>query len=147
MPRYIKWDEVQARYASLATIGGADEVNSASLVYAEAEIDSRLGQKFTLPFSNNNLTIKDLCIDLTYIKAANITIEERQILIDDLNMRVDDLLMGKSVMVVSSGVSIATIGDTVFSSTMNDQPIFDLGHTLDMVVSSQYLDGLENDKL
>lgn len=70
MGRYIEWDDVVDRYPELNSIGGADEFGPTYVDYAEAFVDGALSDKYTVPFSNNNMTIKDLCIDYCYWRAG-----------------------------------------------------------------------------
>lgn len=68
MGRYINWADITNRYPDATKIGGAADVSSAWIFGAEADLDSRLGSKFTVPFSPVPDVIKDLCIDLAYYR-------------------------------------------------------------------------------
>lgn len=76
MGRYIEWDDVIDRYPTLNTLGGADELSSAYIVYAEAFVDGMLADNFTIPFSNNNMTVKDLSIDYCYWRAGRFKLDD-----------------------------------------------------------------------
>lgn len=76
MGRYIEWDDVIDRYPELNSLGGSDEISSAYIVYAEAFTDGMLTSHFTPPFSNNNMVVKDLCIDYTYWRAARFKLDD-----------------------------------------------------------------------
>ena len=145
MGRYIRWNNVVGRYSSLSDIGGADDVSSNYIQYAEVEIDGRLAPKFTTPFSSNNLTVKDLCIDLVYAKAGNLNIEDYDKLMDRIDKRIERLLAGEENMMTNSGDTLQqSIGGTVWSSTQNYTPTFGHGAVEDFVVDPDLIDDEEN---
>jgi len=76
MGRYIEWDDVIDRYSTLDTLGGADELSSSYIVYSEAFVDGLLANHYTIPFSNNNMIIRDLTIDYCYWRAARFKLED-----------------------------------------------------------------------
>jgi phage gp36-like protein len=76
MGRYIDWEDVLDRYPELNTIGGADQLSSAYIVYSEAYVDGILSPNFTPPFSNNNMIVRDLCIDWAYWRAARFKLDD-----------------------------------------------------------------------
>ena len=76
MGRYIDWDNVIDRYPELNTLGGADQLSSSYIVYAEAFVDGALAPSFTPPFSSNNMIVRDLCIDWCYWRAARFKLDD-----------------------------------------------------------------------
>jgi phage gp36-like protein len=76
MGRYINWEDVIDRYQELNTLGGADQLSSAYIVYSEAYVDGILSTHFTPPFSSNNMIVRDLCIDWAYWRAARFKLED-----------------------------------------------------------------------
>ena len=76
MGRYIDWEDVIDRYPTLNTLGGADELSSSYIVYSEAFVDGVLANHYTIPFSNNNMIIRDLCIDQVYWRAARFKLDD-----------------------------------------------------------------------
>lgn len=68
MGRYIDWSLLVGRYPDAAKMGGAEAVHSAWLYGVEAEIDARLGARYTVPFSPAPDLVKDLCVDLLYAR-------------------------------------------------------------------------------
>jgi len=76
MGRYINWEDVIDRYPELNTLGGADTLSSAYIVYSEAFVDGILANHYTIPFSNNNMIIRDLSIDYTYWRAARFKFDD-----------------------------------------------------------------------
>jgi len=76
MGRYIDWNDVIDRYPTLNTLGGADELSSSYIVYSEAFVDGVLANHYTIPFSSNNMIIRDLCIDQVYWRAARFKLDD-----------------------------------------------------------------------
>jgi hypothetical protein len=76
MGRYINWEDVIDRYPELNTLGGADQLSSSYVVYAEAFVDGILSTHYTPPFSNNNMIIRDLSIDMCYWRAARFKLDD-----------------------------------------------------------------------
>lgn len=127
MGRYINWSDIIERYPSIENVGGAVEVGSVYISYVEYEIDGLLAPKFTIPFSNNNETVKDLCIDRVYAKAGNLKIEEYEKINNDVMATIDRLKTGSQLMIIN-GTSYSSvlpdIGDTIFSTTEDYNPVF-----------------------
>lgn len=143
MGRYIDWANVVGRFPSVNKYGGADQVDSGSILYAEAEVDARLSPAFTTPFSSNNLTAQDLAIDMTYLRVNPLRDEDK---LRPIQERVDKLiaalLAGEASMITASGDTIgsSTIGGvSPWSTTMDYPPTFGVGETEDMHVSSSQL--------
>ena len=122
----INWDDVTGRYPALAKSRDATEMNSSYIAYALIELEERLSGGFTTPFSSNNLTAKDLAIDLVYTKLYRTTdIEKSKVLDDIVESRIRKLLSGDSQMRLSDGTTLTNVGDTVWSTTINYNPVFD----------------------
>lgn len=69
MSRYINWQDVVNRYADAAKQGGGSEELKLSFVNgAEDEVDARLANRYTTPFTPVPGVVSDLCIDLAYFK-------------------------------------------------------------------------------
>jgi phage gp36-like protein len=69
MSRYIDWQDVANRYADSAKSGGgAEEMKLSFINDAEDEVDARLANRYTVPFTPVPGVIAGLCIDLTYYK-------------------------------------------------------------------------------
>ena len=149
MGRYINWDDVTDRYSLLAkgSYAGADEVDSAHITYAENELDALLASTFTVPFSSNNLTAKDLSIDLTYCRVGNFKLKEqkefKEMIMDKINM----LKNGDMSMITDSGDVLTTGGTTqIWSSTEDYHPVFGMGDTIQFEVDSSRIIDEENDR-
>lgn len=138
--KYINWADVVARYPGLSQVGGAEEVGSSYIGYAENQVEGMLASAYTVPFSDNNLTVKDLCIDLVYIRAGTIKAEARKELRDEFMERIERLLTGKENMVTVDGTVMYSDGGTPWSSTENYHPVFGMGDHKDFVVDSDQVD-------
>lgn len=135
--RYITWDDVVHRFVGFADVVGAVFAASHYLSYAEGYVDSRLGVKYPIPFSSNNVTIRDLTIDVVYLRSIRGKSEEYEVIMAEVNSRFGALLSGEAVMVTTSGMLASELATAAWSSTQDYHPIFStvLPHT-DMVPSS-----------
>lgn len=143
MGKYVSWDDLVARYKRVADKGGSSEVGSSFLAYAEAEIESRLGGAFTVPFSSNNVTAADLVIDLTIAKIIRFQEPKKyKVIIDEIDGRVKRLVDGTEPMVTTSGdVLFASTDGGAWSSTGSYHPVFGLeDYTLSHVSSDALQD-------
>lgn len=148
MGKYIKWDDVTNRYRMVGNGLDATQVGSSFIPYAESFIEGKLAKKFTVPFSDNNLTVKDLCIDVVYIKAGNLKLEESKELKKDINDRIAALLDEEEFMITTSGdIITASIDGTVWSNTQNYHGTFGVGETLDFTVDSSWVTDEEDERL
>lgn len=149
MGRYINWDDVTDRYRVLTkdTKDGSSEINSAFITYAERELDSLLAPAFTVPFSSNNITVKDLAIDLTYCRAGNFKFSEQKEFKEMIMETIEKLKNGEMSMITDSGDVIDTSGSTAaWSSTEDYHPIFGHGPTEHFEVDSSQVISEENDR-
>ena len=135
MGLYIDWNDIVSRYPSIAGVGGAEEVSSAHIIYAENELNGRLSPKYTVPFSSNNMTAKDLSIEISYVRIGNINTDQRSELIESIDKRIERLLSGDEDMMDDTGEIVQiSVGGTIWSSTMNYTPTFGSGDIEDFVV-------------
>jgi len=125
--RYIKWDDVVARYPDAAKKDtGAAEMDDAQIRFAESWVEGRLARKFTVPFSVNNLTVVDLMIDAAYARALRFrNVKWRDALVKDLNDRIDALLSGEASMMTTSADQVTGDVATAWSNTEAYSPAFD----------------------
>lgn len=136
--RYITWDDVVQRYGDFADMGGAVKAASHYISAAEARIDGMLGTHFSIPFSNNNATVRDLCIDATYLRAVRgLSKDEYQRIDGQITRTIKSLKMGTMVMVIGSGQIQKSDVSGAWSSTEDHHPVFGPHEPLDWLVSSQ----------
>jgi len=139
MGRYIEWNMVAGKYPLIDTIDGDSEISSVYLQKAEYELDAILGTHFTVPFSSNNETVKDLAIDLTYIKAAMGKDDRVSQISSDFYHRINMLKMGEMLMsTTSSGLLSSDVGQAVYSRDMDAEPIFNIDNPTNWGVDSGY---------
>jgi len=149
MGRYIDWDDITDRYSVLTkgNYAGSAEVDSAHIVYAENELDALLASTFTVPFSSNNLTAKDLSIDLTYCRVGNFKISERKEFKEEIMEKINMLKNGEMSMITDSGDVLTTTGTTqAWSSTEDYHPVFGLGNEIQFQADSSRIIDEENDR-
>ncbi len=109
MGRYINWEDVIDRYRELNTLGGADELSSSYIVYAEAFVDGVLANHYTVPFSNNNMIVKDLAIDYCYWRAARFKFEDATAVKSAFFDTVGLIKDGQLVMIDQAGTIIEQV--------------------------------------
>ena len=123
MGRYVEWSDVVDRYSLLDSLGGAAEVGSTYIQYCEAMVDGKLACLFTPPFSNNNLTVKDLVIDEVFLKASRTRDKTYDKVNESLMERYKGLLGGDSKMVDLAG-TILSSGTVGCQDTSGATPIY-----------------------
>lgn len=136
----ISYADVIARYPEQTVLKDATQVNCNYIPFAVAEIESRLAPRFTVPFSSNNITAKDLMIDATYLAIYRFKDPKKVEMVGKhLDDRIAKLLAGKADMIVSSGSPIVSVGGTVFGTTEDYNPVFTMMPIEDAAVDSSYV--------
>ena len=141
--RYITWDDVVNRYQLFGTIAGAVKAASHYLRYVEGELDSRLGVAYSVPFSNNNITIRDLAVDMVYLRSIRFKTDGWKELKEEIDGRIAALNSGTAIMVVDSGDIVVAgqgVATSAWSNNQDYHPVF--AATLDwtdMVPSSAHM--------
>lgn len=125
MPPLIDWKDCCARYPELASLRDATQADSGYVQYAIAELHARLASRFTVPFSDNNLTAKDLAIDLTFAKLYRFKDPEKAASVSSyVGGMIGDLIAGRASMLTTSGDVIDGIGGTAYTTTSGYHPTF-----------------------
>lgn len=125
---YATAAEFAARYTTRVT---ESDLSSHFLPFASGRLDALLGPFYTVPFSVNNLTARDLTIDLAYLLILQRSREPKESA--PLNARIRTSLRGlaegSEAMVTTSGDLLfgSGGGGLVWSNTAADTPIFALG--------------------
>lgn len=136
MSRYIDWQAVVNRYADAAKgSGGAEEMKLSFIDDAEDEVDSRLANRYTVPFTPVPGVITGLCIDLTYYK-MNIRQKGIDVLKTYIDQRFTDLTDGTMTLTVS-GTAIGA-ADRAWSTTQDFGSAFGVDATERWQVSSTW---------
>jgi hypothetical protein len=118
-------------------------LEAAYLTPAEAYIESRLAARFTVPFSSNNQTVKDLVIDRTLVNIGMFK-EKNDDLSKSIDERIKALIDGTMVMVTTSGEVAAYNLSGVINTTAEYHPVFGMGPIEDMEVDDERTDDEEN---
>ena len=142
MGRYINWDDALDRYPELNTLGGADELSSSYIVYAEAFVDSALKSHWTPPFSNNNMMVKDLTIDWTYYRAARFKLENAVEVKSGFWETVEMLKNGQLTMIDETGAEVPGVnaGAAVYSNTGSYSTSFGMDDPLNWEIDADQID-------
>jgi len=125
-------------YATLAQFGERyqtrlpdSELNSHHLLFASARLDSLLAPYFSVPFSANNATARDLAIDLAYLLILQRTKAPADAapLSAAVEGRLAALAERRAAMMTDSGEALFadSARQEVWSDTSGARPVFDLG--------------------
>ena len=149
MGRYIEWDDVIDRYQVINTLGGSDEISSAYIVYAEAMVDGLLSSKFTVPFSNNNMTVKDLAIDYTYWMSARFKLEDAVAVYSSFFGTIAMLKKDQMAMIATDGTLItgALKNSGIYSSTQSYHSAFGIDDPINWRVDSDQMADAQDARL
>ena len=143
----IDWSDVNRRYPETLKIADATQADSSWVPFAIAELHARLSPGFTVPFSTNNMTAKDLAIDLTFAKVYRFKdIEKADAVMTYVGAQIDMLLGGRLQMITTSADVLAATGGTVTLTGTPDHPIYGIGPTEYSVVSSSEIIAEQNDR-
>ena len=140
MGRYINWEDVVDRYSKYADVKDSGEANDGNIAYAENYVDMGLASSFSVPFSNNNIIVRDLSIDVAFAKILMFKDSEKaDMILSHVNSVMAGLRDGVLTMITNSGDVIAQQGEPVYSKTMDYTPVFGHGDIEDFKVSSSQL--------
>ncbi len=124
-----------------------EEVNSYHSPMAQAEIEGLLSTHYTVPFSSNNITAKDLVSKLVYSRLAPMKESERREIRTELYERIDRLKSGEEQMITTSGDILAPgVSGTVWSNTQDYHPTFTQDDPLNWEVSSRLINDLRDER-
>ena len=137
MGRYILVSDFSGRYSKVASDVGSASLAVDFIPYGENWVDGALSSAYTSPFSNNNLTAKDLSIDYSYLKTLEFSDPKKAKSIrDSLDARVKMLISGSAQMVLDDGSLVGQDVQQAWSETQDFSPTYGVGDMLDMQVSS-----------
>lgn len=124
---YATSAEFNARYTTKLD---DTELSSHYLPYASTRLDEALAPYFSVPFSGNNLTARDLTIDMAYLMILQRSKEpqDSQALRNQLGQNIEALAQGSRAMMTTSGeVLYAQLpSGYVWSNTEQGSPAFEL---------------------
>jgi hypothetical protein len=131
MTAIIDWEDVTGRYPELSSLRDATRAGSYYIPFAIAELEGCLSQGYAVPFSLNNITAKDLAIDLVFAKIYRFKDEKKSAAVSSyIGGRIEDLLKGAASMQTIDGTVLPNNGDPVFSTTIGEHPVFGLSPPL-----------------
>lgn len=144
----INWEDVAARYEEVQKYKDSTRTNSGYILFACAEVEEKLASRFTVPFSSNNLTAKDLMIDATYLKIFRWKADKEKVerIEKHLESRIKALREGKADMMLDDGSKLLSVGGTVYSTVNDYHPVFYNGPVEDMVVDSSQIENEFNER-
>ena len=122
---YATFSDFSTRYAT-----GMSEADLSShyLPFASSRLEALLAPYFTVPFSGNNLTARDLAMDLAYVLILQRSKEPKDsaALREHVEGRIAALAEGKESMITTSGEAIFALSAhvDVWSNTMDGAPVF-----------------------
>lgn len=140
MGRYIQWQDVIDRYARLGDMGDEKSLESAYISYAEAHIESALAGSFTVPFSSNNITVMDLCIDAVMARISMVKNKDLYVLLSkDINDRIEKLLSGAASMATDAGIPGGVREAVIWSNTSGTHGSFGMIDVNDQIIDETLL--------
>lgn len=121
MGRYVDWQDIVNRYASVANNRGSEQTSIGVVIDdAEGEVDARLGARYAVPFvpgsSNAPQIVRTLSIDIAYYR-INMQQKWAKDLKAYIDARFEALLDGSMAVVTSAGVVDPAFAGTAFVST------------------------------
>lgn len=138
----IVWSDALLRYPELAKLPDVNSASTFAMVrLGEGYVSGRLASKYTVPFSNNNVTAQDLVIDAIFVQQhLSRQPEKAKTIKEYLDERIAALLDGSANMITTSGSIAGTlVGEAIWSSTQNYHPTFGMSDPLNWEVSSDML--------
>lgn len=141
-----------SEFTQVYSAKGIDEtlINSSWLPHGALRVNEALGGAFTIPFSDNNQTAKDLSIHFAYLGILNRTRNQ-----DDsgelrayLQQRVTDITCYNHPMITDTGEALYAGKPTtfnVFGSTADYKNTFDMRDAKDQRVDPDLIDDLFNE--
>jgi hypothetical protein len=133
----IDWSDVNRRYPETLKLADATQADSSWVPFAITELHARLAPGFTVPFSDNNMTAKDLAIDLTFAKVYRFKdIEKADAVMTYVGAQIDMLLAGRLQMITTSADVLAATGGTVTLTGTSNHPVYGVGPIEYSMVSS-----------
>ena len=144
----VDYDFITGVYPSVGKGSyNAEEVNSYHTPLAQAQIEGLLSTHYTVPFSENNLTAKDLVATLVYSRVSAMSEEDRRAIRTELYERIERLKNGDEQMLTSSGdLMQPDVAGTAWSSSEDYHTTFTRDDPLLWEVDSSLIIDLRNER-
>ena len=142
MGRYIEWDDVVNRYPEINNLGGSDEISSSYIVYAEGMVDGLLADFYTTPFSSNNITVRDLCIDCVYWRAGRFKLDDAAAVQSEFYAYIDRLKSREMQMIDTSGtvLSIGISNAPIYTNVQSYHSFFGVDDPIEWMTDEDWLE-------
>jgi hypothetical protein len=142
MTPYASWEDFSRTYSAEAFRISRIEVESAWLVHGYLRVNESLGRCFSVPFSSNNLTARDLNVQFAFLGILERTRnrEDSIELRNSIMGRISDICSGNSPMITDEGQPIYGGENKIWSSIQNYKPVFDMRDPINQHVDSNRLD-------
>ena len=142
MTTYATYSEFTQVY-SLQGITEA-QINSYWLPHGALRVNEELGGLFTIPFSDNNQSAKDLSIHYAYLGILTRTqkTDDSDELEEQLDKRIQTIIE-RNAMVLTDGSRLSVDGSIqheVWSNTQDFKPVFDMRQDIDQRVDPDLID-------
>lgn len=138
-----------SEFTQVYSINGVsqDEINNVWLPYGARRINEELGAAFTIPFSSNNETAKQLSIEFGYLGILLRTRDQNdsQEMREDLMDRIADIACHGKPMILTDGTGINPSKLTqaqFWSNTQDYKSVFDMRNASEQRVDPDQLNDL-----
>ena len=126
------------------------EINSSWLPHGALRVNESLGGSFTIPFSSNNHTARDLSIRFAYLGTLNRTRNQTDSdeLRNAIDRRITDITCFNHPMILDDGTPLyasKTDKYNPFGSTADYKNTFDMRDAIDQRVDPDLIDDLFNE--
>jgi hypothetical protein len=140
----INWNDVTLRYKVLGDYDSTSAQQVEYIAFAEAELNRRLSACYAVPFSSNNITARDLVVDIAFANTIKFRDNEKyETVMEHIDKVAERLCANDASMINDDGTLITPTGTAdsgkAYSSTKDFHPIFDMGDTINQKVSDQQL--------
>lgn len=142
----VKYADLAAQYPAVRESGIAAGDAEQHIQFAQAEIEGILSPYYTVPFSDDNLTAKDLVLRLSYSRIAPLSLEERGKVREEVIGRLERLTSGKEQMLTTSGTLSQDAASAAWSSTEDYHPIFTIDNPINWVVDSRQIEDIRDER-
>lgn len=150
---YITPTELKNRFPQFNSwnVGTETLINSVMIYYSEIELNSRLADMFSVPFSAAHPTVKDLTMQIARYRLyedldAKKAVDYKEI----VDSRIEAIRKGEEFIYTESGTVLEGSGalNEVWSNTGEYHPVHSMldAESPYTMISSDYLDELESDR-
>ena len=150
MGRYISWTDVLNRYKAAETYGDATTMEAAYIAPVEDRIDGYLARRYAVPFCNTPSLapgiVRDMCIDLTYIKITEGKVPTVEIQAA-LTQTIADILNNKLTLIVNGTVMEADAITSIDSTASPAGTMYGWDEPANWDVSSNWEQATQDERL